>query len=301
MQNQIMAQSYPAPAPMAFVAGAPGSPIYLQPASPPAIRHGSYRHRRSSGLGVTQIVLGCLCILFNAVSLAIGSFYSLSFVGHGFWCGILFIITGSFGVSAGVNKTKCKIVAYMVLCVISACFTVALLFCGIIGSIMASTYADYDDCRHYGYNYYDYHYRYNPCTNVRPIAAMEGCMAVCGFIAAILFIWGSVLGCATKVCSCCQCCFCCPCCKDTYQSQTVPYNYMTANGQAIQTMPYQMTTMPYHQGMIATIAMPPAYYEAPFAHPNSAPAIPGAIISGVAMATGGSLTADSTKHEPTNE
>lgn len=288
MQNQGITDSCPAPTQTNFVPGVGlhGAPIYLQPAT---IRCESYRAKQSSGLGVTQIVLGSLCIVFNAISAAIGVYYSMSFVGHGFWCGILFIVTGGLGISAGINKTKCKIVSYMVLCIISACFTTALLTCGILGSIISGAFSDYG-CRNYGYSYY-YYYYYQPCPNFSLIAAMEGCMAVCGLIAAILFIWGATLACKSKLCacSCCKCCNCC-CCKldNQMQTMTIPINYLglPTNVQTMQVMPYPLATMPYQQGMMAAAAMPPAY-QTVYTHPYSIPTIQAAVGGEAMMATEG--------------
>ena len=50
-----------------------------------------YKHKQSIGLGITQIIIGILCIIFNSVALGVS--YSpengLGSVGHGYWCGVL--------------------------------------------------------------------------------------------------------------------------------------------------------------------------------------------------------------------
>ena len=52
------------------------------------------------GLGVTQIVIGVLCIIFNIVGLVLH--LNASFIGHGIWC--------SCFVSNYSLKISCKIV-----------------------------------------------------------------------------------------------------------------------------------------------------------------------------------------------
>jgi hypothetical protein len=214
--------------------------MYLQPVqmSPSPMTFARYLHKQSIGLGAAQIVLGSLCIVFNAVALAVtaGGGLGVDFVGHGFWCGILFIVTGAIGISAGVSKTKCKVVSYMVLCIISATFTIALLTCGILSTVIVGNYIQ--NCQHYGYSYYYSYYYSLPCSVYSVPMAMEGCMAVCGFIAAILFIWGSVLCCKTKPC--------CGCVES--HDMTISQNY-AANNSAQMMMP----TMPYQAGL------PPVY------------------------------------------
>lgn len=69
----------------------PGGVVYLQS---PLVAAGSqidgYRHKQSVGLGAAQLALGCLCIVFNCISLGLNTYYGgLSFVGHGIWCGVL--------------------------------------------------------------------------------------------------------------------------------------------------------------------------------------------------------------------
>lgn len=235
-----------------------GTVMYLQPVVSPVTRYESYRFRQSVGLGVAQIVLGVLCIVFNGVSIGVSIYGDISVVGHGIWCGVMFIITGAFGVSAGTNKTKCKIITYMVLCIISACFTAAVLSCGIIGTLSARP-LDVGSCRYYGYDYY-YDYYYRPCTTINPIAAMEGCMAVSGFIAAILFIWGSILCCKAKM-PCCNCCYDCCCCSDYPQQQVMQLNAPPSNVNGMQTagIPYAVHMAPYQQAMVA---FPPPYQAA---------------------------------------
>ena len=53
----------------------------------------NFQHKSSYALGITQVVIGSLCILFNAVGIGIGSFTSNS--GTGIWTGIFVSISQS--------------------------------------------------------------------------------------------------------------------------------------------------------------------------------------------------------------
>jgi len=69
----------------------PGSAmIYMTRRSRPKT-YDRYKHKQSIGLGITQIIIGILCVIFNSVALGV-SYYGgngLGAVGHGYWCGIM--------------------------------------------------------------------------------------------------------------------------------------------------------------------------------------------------------------------
>ena len=48
-----------------------------------------YKHKQSIRLGMTQIIIGILCMIFNSVCLGVSDYSGLGAVGHGYWCGIL--------------------------------------------------------------------------------------------------------------------------------------------------------------------------------------------------------------------
>lgn len=228
-----------------------------------------YKHRQSIGLGITQIIISILCVIFNAVCIAVTSHgdkgNGLGVVGHGFWCGIMFLITGIFGVVAGKKKTRCMIVTFMVFCILSALFTISLLTVGILGAI----FTDREDCysqvdysynyNNYGYGYSDYYPYYRwVCYNVpnyKVIIAMEACLALAGLVEVIVAIWGSALCCGSGVC----------CCSRPAMAMPAPgYNFPTT-GQMIcisqtQGGPYIYAPQPtfaFPQGL----APPPAYAQ----------------------------------------
>lgn len=271
----------------------PTGMVYVQPMPPQmmtttaaaASTLNSYPARQSVGLGAAQIALGCLCFVFNGVALGVSTYYyefNVGAIGHGFWSGAFFIVAGSIGIAAGMRKTKCKIISYMVMCILAACCTAVLLSFGIIGASVGGygygygCHGDYDsDYYYYGYDYrYSYYYR-PPCSNYRMLAAMEGCMAVTAFIAAVLLIWGAALCCRAR--PCCQ-----PPTTSAFSIAVPAAGYATPNGQMMQApVVYQWPTMPYQPGLVLT---PPAYqptgtfpqwnYQAAAPPPAAAAAVP---------------------------
>ena len=94
------------------------------PRFPNASHRENYSAKTSRRLGIIQIVGGVYCIMFQASLTAIGSF--IRYTGAGFYCGLLFIVTGGFGYRAGKNKFSNMILTYMVLCIISSVFSLTI-------------------------------------------------------------------------------------------------------------------------------------------------------------------------------
>lgn len=230
----------------------PGSSLVYMPIPIRSRTYDRYQHKQSIGLGVTLIIIGILCIIFNGVCIGATvthyDYSGLAYVGHGIWCGIMFIITGGLGVGAGIKKTRCLIVSFMVMCILSATITISLLTIGIVGACDASTHCDYN--YDYGYNY-GYPYYYPPCEQMsgyNVIVAMESLMAISGFIAGFIAIWGSALCCGSGVC-CCS--------RPPTQFIAQQPAYFPNNGQVVylnqsQTGQYiYLPQSPYSQGMMA--------------------------------------------------
>jgi len=145
----------------------------------------TYLSRQSVGLGIVLTILGVLTIIFNGVGFAVGD--SFAVIGHGFWSGVLFIVTGVFGIVAA-KKTKSLIVTFMVFSIISALATGALMGLGILGSILNA----YSECNpDYG----------DSSCNMDAAIAMEALLATLAVFAAVVSIWGSVI-CCRAVCCC---------------------------------------------------------------------------------------------------
>lgn len=80
----------------------PGSAMVYMPFQTRPNTYDRYKHRQSIGLGVTQILIGILCIIFNSVCLGVSYYASngLGAVGHGYWCGVLVSTSSSCGNSS---------------------------------------------------------------------------------------------------------------------------------------------------------------------------------------------------------
>ena len=63
-------------------------PLLVQPVTQPVT---DFLNKQCFVLAILHIIIGVLCIIFNAV--AIDIYETFSFVGHGIWCGIL--VSGS--------------------------------------------------------------------------------------------------------------------------------------------------------------------------------------------------------------
>jgi hypothetical protein len=160
-----------------------------------------YKNRQSIFIGAAQIIIGLLCITFNATGIGIGA--AINVVSYGIWGGVLMIIAGCFGIAAGKRKTKCPIITFLVMSIISACAAAVILALGILGAMIDRDEGNEFSCK--------YHYS-SICPVYYALVAMNILLAILGGIGGFLSIWGSILGCM----SCC--------CQTTYQIQWVPTN-----------------------------------------------------------------------------
>jgi uncharacterized membrane protein HdeD (DUF308 family) len=176
-------------------------------------------------IGVLQIIAGILCIIFNAVAMGFLS----SFTAHGIWGGVMFIVTGAFGVNAATSATQCKITTFMVLCIISACVGATLFGLGVANAVLGGSGLRYCAGRVYDYSYIR---DKDECEALNIHIAMNSLIACLALIAGIASIRGSVVFC--KVTGCCQ---------DspmTANSQPLQYVTMQGNPQVI-IVPQQQT------------------------------------------------------------
>ena len=141
-------------------------------------------------IGFSLIIIGILCIIFNAISIGLdppdplyGS--NLDAIAYGIWGGILMSVAGILGLSATNGNSKCRIISFMVLCIIASLAALVIVIVGGWSSAMAA------DC---GY--------FEACGggNKGGILAMNILMCITAGIGGALCIWGSVLGCNTVCC-----------------------------------------------------------------------------------------------------
>src|SRR2546425_925723 len=69
----------------------------VQVMQPRTTEYANYRRKQSRGLGVLQIIVGVLCVIFSGV--ALGYWAAASFIGHGIWGGVLVIIISSSAIN----------------------------------------------------------------------------------------------------------------------------------------------------------------------------------------------------------
>ncbi|XP_014662088.1 PREDICTED: proto-oncogene tyrosine-protein kinase receptor Ret-like [Priapulus caudatus] len=96
--------------------------------TPPQVRRIG---RVTLALAVVQIVLGLLAIILESVALWIYTRFSYQIdyapLGTGVWCGLFFVVAGLIGVITARNETKCRVISFMVLSIIAACFAAILI------------------------------------------------------------------------------------------------------------------------------------------------------------------------------
>lgn len=118
------------------------------------------RHRLTIyRLGVTEVVLGVLCVIIWAVSLVMASIaqrhicagygyrsscypirFYLTYVSSGMWCGMFLLISGALGVCTRKKPTSCMYSANMTMSIISSIMMGVMIICS---SIAAAGYEAY--------------------------------------------------------------------------------------------------------------------------------------------------------------
>ena len=79
-----------------------------------------------SRLSSLQLLFCLTAIISNMIGITF-PYDGMAYIGAGIWCGITFGISGSIGLWAGQQPSRCSIVASMVLAIISASFCFPLL------------------------------------------------------------------------------------------------------------------------------------------------------------------------------
>jgi hypothetical protein len=161
-----------------------GHPVQMFTVSPPSNNYEKYLSKQSHGLGITQVIVG---VLYGLLNIIVTIIIPATITSMGMWgpATILFIISGAFGISASKLRTKCKIVTFMVLSIISAVVAILLLAGAIAGFVIAanSTIAEHSDV-------FTFVISVNFVTTILTLTEAVSCL------------WGSVLGC--KVACCCK-------------------------------------------------------------------------------------------------
>jgi len=138
--------------------------------------------------GVIQIVGGVLSIALGAALIVLNSLAAYN--GAIFWAGIMYIVAGSLGYSSGKYKTRCTIIAYMVLAIIATLSTIGIFATAATGITLEQI------LQPWGMHIYQNH---GDRDHMIPIA-LYGVLLVIGIVELITLIWGSALTCQVTCC-----------------------------------------------------------------------------------------------------
>jgi len=135
-------------------------------------------------LGITQIVLGCLAFLFEVIACFI---YGGPTFLTGIYAGVFFIVTGAFGIAAGMKKSKCLLITCMILSIISCAMVLnclGMLATQIIGNRSSLRY------RYDGY----------PDATLDAVLVMSCIILIISFVEGIIAIIQSAFACVDICC-----------------------------------------------------------------------------------------------------
>jgi hypothetical protein len=205
-----------------------------------------YKYRQTLYLGLTMIITGSLCIVFNIVDLIVSedlrSYWyagdSLGFVGHGIWAGSSLVVAGSFAVAVVKRKTVPMIRAYLAFSIIAMILGAVAVGVAISGAVLLGE-DNIFCCFHDSYYCYGGNLKSSAvCDEYRTLFAMDiliGIMAATGGICAI---WSTVLGCRGLAC-----------CQDKTQQFVVARYDVPRQTEALQQQqqqPQPMTSVPVY-------------------------------------------------------
>ncbi|CAH1799145.1 unnamed protein product [Owenia fusiformis] len=164
------------------------APTTVQPINPNSI-DGNYRprwaHRSALILSIIIMICGGIMLIMNIASLAMEIRFYLP--GTGIWGGIAIMVIGGIGVGASRRKSKCLIIAVMVLTIILAVGSTTLFAIQITYALSSIPLRDRD------YDFFDRDY-------VIRGFAISIVMAICFLVAIVSAIVVSALTCRAVCC-----------------------------------------------------------------------------------------------------
>ncbi|KAI0213149.1 hypothetical protein LSAT2_001856 [Lamellibrachia satsuma] len=150
--------------------------------------YSNYANKTSIVLGLTQIGVGIAIIItlvvFYASILGDGYFYVAGGSTPYYIGGAFYMLPGIFGIAAGVSKTKCPIVAFMVLSIFASIFGV-LSFIGWVARVKWIE---------------DWKSAYGTTTLINKVAAVIYTLVVVFAIESIASIWSYIICCRAVCC-----------------------------------------------------------------------------------------------------
>merc|ERR1712038_448345 len=102
----------------------------------------SFPKRTMICLSILQIICGWLAFLFQVIQYIVGSYYysGIYVVGWGIWTGIIFAASGLVGLIGAFRPSKCMMISFLVLNIISSAFTLCLIVPESIGIAYSDWY-----------------------------------------------------------------------------------------------------------------------------------------------------------------
>merc|ERR1711953_396513 len=185
--------------------------------------------------GILQLSCAASVAIIQMILLGISSRHHAE-VGHGLWCGLFFGIAGGVGLIAAHRPSYCMVIAFMVLSIIAALFSLPLVVLAGISVGEAKRRQRYSS-------------RYDD-PNVA-IMVFGSIQLLCGLAQAVISITTSAFSCRTV------------CCGKRTRAGTVIFNPEHATGRA---RAGEFTAIPLN-----AIAMPPAVATASAAQPDDNP------------------------------
>eukprot|EP00058_Branchiostoma_floridae_P010413 XP_002595901.1 hypothetical protein BRAFLDRAFT_128662 [Branchiostoma floridae] len=257
--------------------------VVLDGPTHPSGRYKKYPRKVIVATGLTQIVVGLLCIVLGISAIVVRAIGY--FAGVPIWTGAVFLVAGILGIRAGQQKTGCLIIGHMVMSIIAAVFTVVVLASASSGLAQEHYISNIHDYMTGCYEQYDSVckcYRIPPekqleCDRlVKGRLSIHGILVILAILEAIIAILAASLSCRA-VCTCC-----------TNQPQPTVVYQVAPNGQQVPGQvhflpagqPITMVTISPSQSVAATAPSQPMAVPTAPSHPGgmvgaSAPAVVG--------------------------
>jgi hypothetical protein len=148
----------------------------------------AYHYKIVRGLGITLIVSGILCMFFNAIGISYGNI--ANYAACGIWGGILFIVAGTYGVLAAKSKSRQKILAFAILCILSIFGSFAVLLAGIVGAVTTNPFDGGCNLQRDYYLSDSFNTGY-PCQiGFDVVISMNSLQAIIAIVVLVAAIWG---------------------------------------------------------------------------------------------------------------
>ena len=94
-------------------------------------------------MSVIQIIISILAMVLNIVGILYPSWHRIADVGTAFWCAIPFLLCGVFGIWSGLRPSKCSVITFMVLAIISTLFSLLFFGISIVGFVSSTFYSSH--------------------------------------------------------------------------------------------------------------------------------------------------------------